>query len=242
MSEGAEDGRSAGKRALRVVGGADPYGWEAEASVLTKGRRERGRCGSSGRRLLQVEVKFSPLVPLRYRREKARTGGGTNMPSPVGEGGSQRLTDEAFFPQVRFCRRQCVTPHPPLRGPPVSLRLGHTRALSLPRSEIQSPRAASLPAGEGKGGERKSIRRREVGWRGGVAGRRGRRPLQGKTRTGGGTNMPSPVGEGGSRRLTDEAFFLRARFCRRQHITPHPPLRGPPSPAGEGRVSGRRVC
>ena len=51
-----------------------------------------------------------------------------------------------FFPQVRFCRRQRVTPHPPRCGPPVSLRLGHTRALSLPRSEIHSPRAASLPA------------------------------------------------------------------------------------------------
>ena len=40
MSEGAEDGRSVGKKALRVVGGADPYGWGAEASVLTEGRRK----------------------------------------------------------------------------------------------------------------------------------------------------------------------------------------------------------
>ena len=78
-------------------------------------------------------------------------------------------------------RERGSTPHPPLRGPPVSLRLGHTRALSLHRSEIQSPRAASLPAEEGK-----------------------------KKR---GANMPSPVGEGGSRRLTDEAFFPLSRFC-----------------------------
>ena len=77
-------------------------------------------------------------------------------------------------------RERGSAPHPPLRGPPVSLRLGHTRALSLHRSEIQSPRAASLPAEEGKN-------------------RRG-------------ANMPSPVGEGGSRRLTDEAFFPRSSF------------------------------
>ena len=37
---------------------------------------------------------------------------------------------------------------------------------------------------------------------------------------------PSPVGEGGSRRLTDEVSFAQT--------TPHPPLRGPPSPTGEG--------
>ena len=48
-------------------------------------------------------------------------------------------------------RERGRTPHPPRSGPPVSLRLGHTRALSLPRSEIQSPRAASLPTGEGEG-------------------------------------------------------------------------------------------
>ena len=37
-----------------------------------------------------------------------------------------------------------------LRGPPVSLRLGHARALTRPRRVIHSPRAASLPAGEGR--------------------------------------------------------------------------------------------
>ena len=36
-----------------------------------------------------------------------------------------------------------------LRLPPVSLRLGHARALTRPRRVIHSPRAASLPTGEG---------------------------------------------------------------------------------------------
>ena len=36
------------------------------------------------------------------------------------------------------------------RGPPVSLRLGHARALIRPRRIIHHPRAALLPAGEGK--------------------------------------------------------------------------------------------
>ena len=110
------------------------------------------------------------------------------------------------------------TPHPPRRGPPVSLRLGHTRALSLHRSEIQSPRAASLPAGEGKN-------------------RRG-------------ANMPSPVGEGGSRRLTDEAFFPLSRFCCK--VTRYSSSTAPRSPfssrrrqgrgCDDGRLVGRRAC
>ena len=33
-----EDGRPAGKRALRVAGSADPYGWGAEVDMLTEGR------------------------------------------------------------------------------------------------------------------------------------------------------------------------------------------------------------
>ena len=113
------------------------------------------------------------------------------MPSPVGEGGSRRLTDEAFFLRARFCRRQHVTPHPPLRGPPVSLRLGHTRALSLPQSEIQSPRAASLPAGEDKG--RGCEDGRSVGM--GALRVVGAPTPTGENKNRRGTNMPSPVGE-----------------------------------------------
>ena len=56
------------------------------------------RCGSGTLGLFHSPgVKFSPLVPLRYRQEKAKGSGGANMPAPVGEGGSQGLTDEAFF-------------------------------------------------------------------------------------------------------------------------------------------------
>ena len=36
------------------------------------------------------------------------------------------------------------------RGPPVSLRLGHARGLTVIQTVIQDPRAASLPAGECK--------------------------------------------------------------------------------------------
>ena len=70
-------------------------------------------------------------------------------------------------PRPTECRRTEVTPHPPLtREPPklgklvsgnpatvplVSLRLGHARALTPPRGVIHSPRAASLPTGEGFG-------------------------------------------------------------------------------------------
>ena len=68
------DGRSAGEWASRVVGGADTCG--AGSGGYVDGR-------SVGR-----------------RQEQA---GGANMPSPVGEGGSRRLTDEAFFPRSRFC-------------------------------------------------------------------------------------------------------------------------------------------
>ena len=65
--------------------------------------------------------------------------------------------------------------------------------------------------------QRAWVRARKVGGNVGVAGRRGRRPLRGESE---GTNMPSPVGEGGSRRLTDEAFFLRSRFyCKVTHYS-----------------------
>ena len=80
-----------------------------------------------------------------------------------------------------------------------------------PRSEIQSPRAASLPAGEGKGAKRRG--RRE-------SGRTPHPPRSGP---------PSPAGEG-------EGTKTRGR--RERGRTPHPPLRGPPSPAGEGKGCG----
>ena len=44
---------------------------------------------------------------------------------------------------IRFGEPRC--------GPPVSLRLGHTRALTAVQAVIHYPRAASLPAGEGFG-------------------------------------------------------------------------------------------
>ena len=81
------DGRSMGESALLIHRGAVPLSRYGSGTL--------GLFHSPG-------VKFSPLVPLRYRQEKARTGGGTNMPSPVGEGGSRRLTDEAFFSSVEI--------------------------------------------------------------------------------------------------------------------------------------------
>ena len=63
---------------MRVVGGADPYRGIAKVDMKTGERR---------------------------KRERAKAGGGTNMPSPVGEGGSRRLTDEAFSPAVEVLRK-----------------------------------------------------------------------------------------------------------------------------------------
>ena len=56
--QGCEDGRSAGKRSALLI--------QREAVPLS-------RCGSGTLGLFHsTGVKFSPLVPLRYRQEKAR--------------------------------------------------------------------------------------------------------------------------------------------------------------------------
>ena len=60
------------------------------------------------------------------------------MPSPVGEGGSQRLTDEAFFPRSRFC-----------------CKVTHYSSSTAKRSPFSSRR-------------RQRVRRRKVGAREGV--------------------------------------------------------------------------
>ena len=67
--------------------------------------------------------------------------------------------------QTYLCKNFLSTPHPPRSSAPspsgegkqtpsrrfaVSLRLGHTRALTTIQVVIHSPRAASLPTGEGK--------------------------------------------------------------------------------------------
>ena len=72
---------------MRVVGGADPYRGE-EKSIR---RREVG-----GKESALLIHRFA--VPLLQQEKAKAESGGTNMPSPVGEGGSRRLTDEAFFP------------------------------------------------------------------------------------------------------------------------------------------------
>ena len=69
----------------------------------------------------------------------------------LSEGGSTapRETDPykyAVLCEIYFFKR--LIHH--CRGPPVSLRLGHARALIRPRRIIHHPRAALLPAGEGK--------------------------------------------------------------------------------------------
>ncbi len=51
--------------------------------------------------------------------------------------------------------------------------------------------------------------------------------------------MPSPVGEGGSRRLTDEAFFPRSRFCCK--ITHSSSSTASRSPFSNRRRQGRRA-
>ena len=68
----------------------------------------------------------------------------------LSEGGSTapRETDPykyAVLCEIYFFKRLIYH----CRGPPVSLRLGHARALIRPRRIIHHPRAALLPAGEG---------------------------------------------------------------------------------------------
>ena len=92
-----EDERTAGEGALRVVGAPTPTGEnnrcidDKRLSKKSRGRKVGGRgyallihrsavplsrCGSGTLGLFHsTGVKFSPLVPLRYRQEKARTGG-----------------------------------------------------------------------------------------------------------------------------------------------------------------------
>ena len=103
----------------------------------------RKACGSSRRRPLQGESESRYEDGRLVEKQACKSG------RPMVARGEKEVV---LLTEGRWEKGR--TPHPPRSGPPVSLRLGHTRALSLPRSEIQSPRAASLPAGEGKGGER----------------------------------------------------------------------------------------
>ena len=52
------------------------------------------------------------------------------------------------IPTAPVKERPCDEPHPPLRGPPVSLRLGHAAVLTVRRTVIHYRFAASLPPGD----------------------------------------------------------------------------------------------
>ena len=107
LSEGAEDGRSAGKRALRVVGGADPYGWGAGGGCVDGKKIKRNNryktipCGLWLRFICRGR---RPRRPERFVfRPTTRTGRGRNL-------------SEGAKTEGR-CERAC-TPHPPRSGPP----------------------------------------------------------------------------------------------------------------------------
>ena len=112
------------------------------------------------------------------------------------------------------------TPHPPLRGPPSPTGEGRNGRggvqLCLLRWEKVSRRAATDEASDATDTF----------------------PSSSESRTSAGTSpMPSPVGEGGSQRMTDEAFFLSVEVL--QKATRYSSSTAPRSPFSDRRRQRR---